>query len=116
VAPPSAVRSSVPWPTAQPWAASVKSTCHRAAVPEYCLVHARPPSLVAMIRPAPAAQPWLWSTNWIAWSFGAAPAPAAGALALAHDAAGTPPAGPEPARAGVLIAVVAVVIGTLLAA
>jgi hypothetical protein len=41
-----------------------------------------------MIRPAPAAQPWLWSTNWIAWSFGAAPAPAAAALAPAHDVIG----------------------------
>jgi hypothetical protein len=57
-----------------------------------------------MIRPAPAAQPWLWSTNWIAWSAGAAPAPVAGPLALAHAAAGLPPAAPAPAREGVLAA------------
>jgi hypothetical protein len=69
-----------------------------------------------MIRPAPAAQPWLWSTNWIAWSAGAAPAPFAGALALAHDAAGPAPAAPEPARAGVLTADVAAVLGDLLVA
>jgi hypothetical protein len=60
-----------------------------------------------MIRPAPAAQPWLWSTNWIAWSAGAALVPVAGPLAPAHDAAGLAPAAPEPARAGVLAADVA---------
>src|SRR5689334_21820010 len=111
---------SVLWPTAQPWAASVKSICRRAAGPAYCRVHSRPPSLVAMIRPAPAAQPWLWSTNWIAWSAGAAPEaapePVAGALALAHDAAGAAPAPPWPARAGVPTADVALVLGDLLAA
>jgi len=65
-----------------------------------------------MIRPAPTAQPWLWSTNSIDWSAGAALAPVAGALALAHDAAGLAPPAPGPVREGV----VAAVLGDLVAA
>jgi hypothetical protein len=66
VLPPSVVRSSTFLPTAQPCAASVKSTWYRAAGPAYCLIQLCPPSLVARIRPLPAAQPWLASANWMA--------------------------------------------------
>src|SRR6202035_2941514 len=95
LAPPLVVRSSAPWPTAQPSAVPVKSSWLSTAGPAYCLVQVRPPSLVARIRPAPAAQPWPPPANWIACS-GAAPGPGPPEPAPAQPAAGAGPV-PEPA-------------------